>query len=139
MGTENFKTLYKANFSSGGAIQNEIVPSHVDAIISLIDAMSNDSNAIVPLRNKIRTLFILYKKGLEKPERIKERFVKINKMISEWQKTYRNQNPLALVNEMLELSEDFFEQWNSSGAGIIFSVHDANRERKLYDQIVGNV
>lgn len=139
MAREDFKTLYKSAFSSGGAIQNEIVPAHLNNIMMLLDAIEQDSEAIIPLRNKLRTLFILYRKGFHKPEQVDEKFRNIGIMIKEWQEKYKTSRPIKLVEAMLDLAEDIFMQWNSSGAGIVFTVHDANRGTKTYNTVIGRV
>lgn len=137
MGKEDFRTLYKSAFSSGGAIQNDIMPNHLNNILMLLDAIENDSGAIIPLRNKLRTLYIFYKKGLAKHETIEDKFTEINLIIEEWQKDYKNSKPKKLIQLMIALAEDFFYQWNTSGAGIIFTAHDAQQGQKTYNTIIG--
>lgn len=138
MARKDFETIYKSPYSSGGAIQNEIVPMHLNSIMLLIDAIESDSDAIIPLRNKLRTLYILYKKGLAQSKELKEKFIIIETMIKDWQNNHKNEKPIKLIQEILTLAEDLFFQWNSSGAGIIFKAHDVNYEKKIHDEIVGN-
>lgn len=136
MAHEDFQTIYNAKFSSGGALQNDIIPQHVDQIIILLDSCSHDSQALIPLRNKLRSIFIIYKKGFQKADKVKQMFLKADQLIEDWKKEPAGY-PTTLYELLLELAEEIFFQWNSSGAGILFHAYDANRKSKLRDAIIG--
>ena len=59
MAHEDFKTIYNAKFSSGGALQNIIVPDYVDNAMYLLTIMKDDPGAILALRELLDTIYIV--------------------------------------------------------------------------------
>ena len=137
MAHEDFKTIYNARFSSGGAMQNQIVPGYVDNAMFLISVIKEDNQAIYALREVLETIYIVFAKGFQDTKKVDDQFKEVDFLIEDWKKNHPAEIPRELIEKIKLLSREIFWQWNSSGAGIIFQAYDANRKTKLRDAVVG--
>jgi len=135
---DNFKTLYRAEFSSGGALQYNNVPNLIYTMMGFRVDIARNYELIEPLLDMVESLTEVYAMGFKNPERIYENIKKARELIKDWQMNHRHEKPVTLLNLTKDIYRDYWLQFNRCGGGIVFTPHDANRASKIYQSIIGN-
>jgi len=135
---EGFKTIYKAAFSSGGVLQNEIFPIYIHRLMGGIATIDNkEKEGITLVMSMLSTLLPPLKKLLRNYDELKTRLLECRRLHKEWLGHYQNHFPSELADQLRELYEDWWVAYNESGAGIEIYIHDPSRNRKVYNYLTG--
>ena len=138
MAHEDFKTLYKAEFSSGGPIQYGSVPQVIQTMMAFRVQMESKYEYTSPVIDMIETLTDMYAVMLHKPEELYERIKTARALHKHWQQHHPSEVPLVLIECVRCLYRDFWTKFNKCGAGIVSTPYDPSRGERIRDHIVGN-
>jgi len=139
MAHKDFKTLYKSEYTSQGALINEVFPDEVRVILALIKGMemgdiSSPDFVLAWLCSNLPP----YQKFFKDYDKLKEELEECRKLKELWiTDTQRRQFPLLLKKKLYYLYERWWEAYNESGAGIRSIAVDPSRDSKVYAYLTG--
>lgn len=138
-GNPNFRTFYKADYTSQGTLINEIFPREVAEIVASIKLLENrDKESIKHTIAWFAANIPPYKKYFKDYISIMEKLSECCKLRDEWiTKNQCTGYPIDLKNKLYHLYEKWWEAYNDSGAGIRGTVFDPQEKRRVYDALTG--
>lgn len=135
----NWKPIYKADYSVQGALINEKIPNRIDEMFAYVMQLSYGSKdairpciawltAMMPPFKRFFTNYETLLKLLEECEKEREKWISENQA-----KGF----PVVLREKIIQLYTAWWEAYNDSGAGIRGTVYDPQRGSKLYGSLTG--
>jgi hypothetical protein len=140
MAKEDFRTIYKTNYSTQGTLQNQVIPFHIDRLMNGIYVFEmREKDGIHMVMSSLSSLMPMFSAVLRHYEELIKDLDECRRLRIEWLIKYHGkQYPQELAEKLYLLYGKFLYAFNDSGAGIQMTKLDANYDRKRYDAIVGN-
>ena len=116
---EDFKPLYKAEYSSMGALINTVLPEEVKLILGFIKLLEmRYKEAIEWTLGWLCANFPPYKKYMKDYDELRVILEECRVLTEHWKNQNKRDFPTTLKEKLYYLYERWWEAYNDSGAGI---------------------
>ena len=119
MGNGKYQPILKASYSSGGVLQNIIIPRHIDRLMVYMAGMATkDKQCLEYVFSSLYTLIPPFRKLFRNYDDLILKVKECRKQLTEWRNKGMADWPVHLEMKLLDLYADWWQAFLESGLGI---------------------